>query len=194
MSRNLRDFTKTIYTMDGVVRRVADRDWDNQSPNDDWTAKQTLGHVIWGMKRIAAAINGEATPEEQAEEDVAGDRPVDSWDDVRENLLDALDHHGVLQKEIETPFGDMTVDEAIGKFIFDALTHAWDIAEATGVDAAIPDDLAEKALNVLMAFGDAVRGPGLFNDAVEVDDDAPVQDRFIAFGGRKPSSPLKMND
>lgn len=194
MSKNLRDFTKTIYTMDGVVRRVADNDWDNQSPNDEWTAKQTLGHVIWGMKRIAAAIKDDPTPEEQAEEDVAGDRPVDSWDDVRENLLDALDHHGVLQKEIETPFGDMTVDEALGKFIFDALTHAWDIAEATGVDAAIPEDLADKALSVLMAFGDAIRGPGLFDSEVKVADDASVQDRFIAFSGRKPASPLLVEE
>lgn len=193
MSKNLRDFTKTLYTMDGVVRRVADGDWDNQSPNDDWTAKQTLGHVIWGLKRIAAAINGDGVPAEQAEEDVAGDRPAESWADVRENLLDALDHHGVLQKEIETPFGEMTVDEAIGKFIFDALTHAWDIAEATGVDAAIPDELAEKALEVLMAFGDAIRGPGLFGDAVDVPDDAPAKDKFIAFGGRKPAGSLEMD-
>ena len=32
MSQNLRDYVKTIYTMDGVVRRVADGDWENQSP------------------------------------------------------------------------------------------------------------------------------------------------------------------
>ena len=186
MSKNLRDYTKTLYTLDGVVRRVAEADWDNQSPNSEWTAKQTLGHVIWGMKRMISAINGDAPPAEQAEADVAGDRPGDTWDGVRENLLDALDHHGVLQKEIETPFGDMTVDEAIGRFFFDALTHAWDIAKATGVDAAIPEDLAEKSLGILMALGDAVRGPGIFDEAVEVPQDAPIQDRFIAYSGRQP--------
>lgn len=187
MSKNLRDYTKTLYTMDGVVRRVADSAWDNQSPNDEWTAKQTLGHVIWGMKRMVAAINGDPVPAEQAEALVAGDQPADTWEGVRENLLDALDHHGVLQKEIETPFGDMTVDEALGRFLFDALTHAWDIAQATGVDAAIPEDLAEKALGVLMAFGDAVRGPGILAEAVEVPQDAPIQDRLIAYSGRKPA-------
>ena len=186
MSKNLQDYVKTIYTMDGVVRRVADKDWDNQSPNAEWSAKETLGHVIWGMKRMQSAITGDAPPAEQAEGEVAGDRPAETWDAVRENLLDALDHHGVLQKEIETPFGNMTMDEALGKFVFDALTHAWDIAQATGVDAAIPADLAEKGLSVLMAFGDAVRGPGVFDDAVEVDDDAPIQDKFIAYSGRQP--------
>lgn len=186
MSQNLRDYVKTLYTMDGVVRRVADGDWDNQSPNDEWTAKQTLGHVIWGMKRMINAINGDSPPAEQAEALVAGDRPADTWEGVRENLLNALDHHGVLQKEIETPLGDMTVDEALGRFLFDSLTHAWDIAQATGVDAAIPEDLAEKALTVLMAFGDAVRGPGILAEAVEVQDAAPVQDKLIAYSGRQP--------
>ena len=188
MSQNLRDYTKTLYTMDGVVRRVKDGDWDKQSPNRDWTAKQTLGHVMWGMKTITAAINGEERPGEQAEAAVAGDRPAESWDGVRENLLDALDSHGVLRKQIETPFGEMTVDEAIGKFFFDALTHAWDIAQATGVDAAIPEDLAEKGLKVLMAFGDAIRGPETgFDNAVDVPQDATPQDKLIAYTGRKPS-------
>lgn len=188
MSQNLRDYTKTLYTMDGVVRRVADTDWENQSPNTEWTAKQTLGHVIWGIKRITAAINDEPGPAEEPEDSVAGINPAATWDAVRENLLSALDHHGVLHKQIETPFGDMTVDEALGRFLFDSLTHAWDIAKATGVDAAIPEDLAEKALEVLMAFGDAVRGPGILADAVEVSDDAPIQDKLIAYSGRQPYS------
>jgi len=65
----------------------------------------------------------------------------------------------------------------------------WDgsFSEATGVDAAIPDDLAEKALSLLMAFGDAVRGPGIFGDAIDISDDAPIQDKLIAYSGRQPS-------
>ena len=59
---------------------------------------------------------------------------------------------------------------------------------ATGIEAAIPDDLAEKALAVLMAFGDAIRGPG-FDNAVDVDDDASAQDKLIAFSGRQPKAP-----
>ena len=187
MSQNLRDYTKTLYALDGVVQRVRDSDWDNQSPNPEWTARETLGHVIWGMKRLTSAVTGDDPPAEQAEAEVAGDSPQQTWDDVRDNLLDALDHHGVLHKMVESPFGEMTVDEALGRFLLDPLTHAWDIAQATGVDAAIPDDLSEKAIAVMMAFGDAIRGPGFFDDAVEVADDAPVTDKFIAYSGRQPS-------
>lgn len=48
-----------------------------------------------------------------------------------------------------------------------------------------PEDLAEKALNVLMALGDAIRGPG-FDEAVEVPEDASNTDKFIAYSGRQP--------
>lgn len=78
MSKDLQDYIKTIYTMDGVVRRVADKDWDNQSPNDEWSAKETLGHVIWGMKRMQSAITGDAPPAEQAEGEVAGEKPAET--------------------------------------------------------------------------------------------------------------------
>ena len=54
------------------------------------------------------------------------------------------------------------------------------------MDAAIPEDLATKALDVMYAFGDAVRGPGIFGDAVEVSQDAAPQDKLIAYSGRKP--------
>ena len=43
MSQNLRDYTKTLYTMDGVVRRVKHGDWDNQSPNDNGRPKKPSG-------------------------------------------------------------------------------------------------------------------------------------------------------
>ena len=78
MSKNLRDYTKTLYALDAVVNRVAGDDWDKQSPNEEWSARETLGHVIWGMRRIAAAINNEPEPAEQAEADVAGSDPVGS--------------------------------------------------------------------------------------------------------------------
>jgi uncharacterized protein (TIGR03086 family) len=186
MSRNLRAYTRALYTVDGVVRRVKESDWLKQSPNDDWSAKETLGHVIWGVRRIAAAARDEPTPDPQPEAVIPGDDPVMTWSSAMDNVLEALDHHGVLTKTIDTPFGEMTVDDAVGRFFTDPLTHAWDIAAATGVDAAIPEDLAERAIGILSALGDAIRGPGRFDDAIEVEETASTTDKFIALTGRQP--------
>ena len=186
MSENLRNYTKAIYTVDGVVRRLGKSDWDNQSPNENWSARETLGHVIWGMRRMANAVRDLDPPAEQAEADVAGVDPVATWEEVRDNLLEALDHRGVLSKEIVTPFGTMTVDDALGTFFSDPLTHAWDIARSAGIDPALPPELTRKALVLLQAAGDVLRGPGRLADPIEVDEVASDADKFIAFTGRDP--------
>lgn len=186
MSKNLRDYTKTLYALDGVVRRMRDGDWSKQSPNEDWTAKQTLGHVIWGIKRLTAAARGEDPPGEQLEDDIAGDLPALTWAAAMDNLLEALDRHGVLDKEIDSPLGTMTVDEALGRFFIDPLTHTWDIAKAAGVDAAIPDELAERAMRILDAAGDAIRGPGRYKQVVDIDPNESPVNKFVAITGRDP--------
>ena len=186
MSENLRAYTKSLYAVDGVVRRFKESDWAKQSPNEEWSAKETLGHLIWGTKRIAAAVRGETPPAPQPEVDVAGDDPVMTWSSALDNVLEALDQQGVLGKTIETPFGEMTVDEAIGRLLIDPVTHAWDLARTAGIEPAIPDDLAERAMAVLSAMGDAIRGPGRFDNAIDVEETASATDRLIAFTGRKP--------
>ena len=87
---------------------------------------------------------------------------------------------------METPFGEWIADEGQEGFVVSKVSVVWDIAQATGVDAAIPEDLAQKGLDVMYAFGDAVRGPGIFGDEVEVAQDAAPQDKLIAYSGRKP--------
>ncbi len=188
MSQNLRDYTKALYTVDGVVQRVDDDSWDNASPNEEWSAKETLGHVIWGLKRIANAARDAGDPPEQAEVDVAGSDPKASWTEAFDDVLEALDQRGVLAKVIETPFGTMSVDDAIGAFFVDPLTHAWDIAKAADVEPALPDDLSKKALAMLAAAGDALRRPGGLGPIVDVDEAASNADKFIATTGRTPSN------
>ncbi len=186
MSENLRTYTKTLYAMDAVVRRVPDEAWDNPSPCDGWSAKEALGHTIWGLKRMTADLNGSAAPAEQAEADVAGADPVSSWTTAMDDMLAALDRKDVLSQTTSTPFGEMPVDNAIGALFLDPLTHAFDVATAAGIDHAMPTDLAEKALAVMRPFGDGLRSPGLFGAEVEVAEDASIVDRFIAFTGRQP--------
>lgn len=186
MSENLRTYTKALYALDGVVRRVKDDDWDNQSPNEDWSAKETLGHVIWGVRRMANAMRDLDAPAEQPEAEVAGADPAAAWNAALDDVMEALDQRGVLTKVVTTPFGEMSVDDAIGFLFADPLTHAWDIAKAAGVDAALPDDLSRKATALLSAAGEAIRGPGMMSEPIEVSEAASSADKFVAITGRKP--------
>ena len=84
--------------------------------------------------------------------------------------------------------GRQTFEQAVDRFLsFDLLIHGWDLARATGqddrMDPADVDRLAEAA----KGFGDKMRGPGAFGEAVEPPPGADEQDELLAFLGRDPN-------
>ena len=187
MSENLRKYQHCLWTLDAVVQRVPADAWSNATCNEEWNAAETLGHVVWGLRRLTNACHGEPPPEPMAEGDVVGDDPVGVWDAARDGVLEALDQEGVLQRTGATPFGEMPIGQFIGLVRVDLATHAWDIGRATGTAPHIPDAMAEEFAAALAALGEALRGPGMMAAAVEVADDAPAVDRFIALTGRDPA-------
>ncbi len=186
MSENLRNFHKAIYALDAVVRRTPDDAWDNQSACTEWTAREVLGHVIWGLTNVANRAYGEDPPPQQPEADVAGVDPRATWSEARDRVLAALDRPGVLQRVETTPFGEMAVDDFLGFYPYDPLAHAWDIAQASGIDPALPVELCEAGLAGLAAIGDGLRGPGAMGPAVAIEDDADIVAKFLAISGRNP--------
>lgn len=186
MSQNLRNFQKALFTVDAVVRRTPDDAWDNQSGCADWTAREVLGHVIWGITNMANRIDGGDAPPQQPEADVAGPDPVASWVAARDRVLEALDRQGSLQIVAPTPFGEMAVDDFLAFYPLDPLAHSWDIAQASGIDPALPPELCEVGYAGLAAMGDNLRGPGLMGPAIDIGDDADIEARFLAMSGRDP--------
>jgi uncharacterized protein (TIGR03086 family) len=185
MSENLRTYTKAIYTMDAVVQRAADSAWDQQSPCVEWTARQVLGHFIWGVQRLTSVAADGPSPAEQPEADVAGVDPAATWAATRDALFVALDHKGALDREIVGPFGPSTVDDFLGIHSIECLLHTWDVATAVGVEPHLPRDIAAAGAAGLASAGDGLRGPGLFGPAVEVSSDDPVV-QFLTIAGRDP--------
>jgi hypothetical protein len=66
------------------------------------------------------------------------------------------------------------------------LGHAWDLAQATGVEVHGSDDVAEASMAVIGSNADMLRSIGLMGDPVAVADDAPAYVRFLALTGRHP--------
>lgn len=186
MSLNLRDFTKATYTFDAVVQRVPADAWERRSPCEEWTAREVLGHVVWGMQRITAGALGHDAPAERPEAESAGDDPVATWNEAMRATLTALDQQGVLDRTVTTSFGTATIDAVLGFYPADLLAHAWDIATTAGQDAHLPADLCERFAVGIAAAGDGVRGPGRMAEPVAVAAGADAPTRFIAQTGRTP--------
>ncbi len=187
MSDNLRIYQRCVFVLDAVVQRVPESAWDIATCNPEWTVRETLGHAIWGMNRLAADASGQPIPSRIPEAEVAGADPAATWNGARDHVLTALDRQGVLQQMRETVFGTMTIGNLVGFVGVDLTTHAWDIGQAIGIDPCIPVDLAETFTQGLLTMGDTLRVPGGLGSAVEVDSDASSVATFIGLTGRDPT-------
>ena len=183
MSENSRRYIHALYTLDAVARRVPAGGWDNPSCCEGWTAREVAGHAVWVVRTTGAATGNMAPPEAQSEAEVAGDDPAATVAAAVADTIAALDQQGALQHVAATPFGEMTVDAFLGTIWVDPLTHAWDIADATGLEHGIDEATAQAAHATLAPIAELLRGPGRFDDEIEVEGDAI--DRFIGFTGRR---------
>lgn len=186
MSEHLRNFVKSVYALDAVVQRAPADAWHRPSPCTEWTAREVLGHVIWGLDNIASRASGGDAPAERSEAEVAGPDPVETWNQTRDAVLEALDRDGALQQVFVSPFGEMSIDGFLGFYPSDVLAHTWDIATAMQIEPHLPVDLCERGAIGLAAAGDSLRRPGLMAAAVPVAGDADALTRFIALSGRNP--------
>jgi uncharacterized protein (TIGR03086 family) len=186
MSENLRMYTKAVYGFDHVMRTVPEGTWDRPSPCEGWTALDVAGHAMGVVAMIRAFAEGTAPQHHDGPpRDITGADPHATWAELRDGVLEALDHQGVLQRVVPSPFGPMPLDTLIGTLLVDTLVHSWDLARATGADERLDPGLVERAHGVLAQLGDGIRGPGMFDPVVTTSDAASAQDRFIAFTGRR---------
>ena len=184
MSANLRRFTKAVYGMDAVVRRVPDDAWDGDSPCAGWTARQVVAHQVGVLDGVAGFARGGEVRMPEMPEDVSD--PVGLWARCRDEVLEALDHEGALQRHDAYWFGPMTIDELIGVVQWDPLTHAWDLCRATGQEHVPDHGLAEASIATIEPMASTLRKWRLVGEPVDVPEGAPAMDRFLGLVGRDP--------
>lgn len=186
MSEHLREYVASVYELGRVIRAVPTGAWDTASPCDGWTARQVAGHAMGVVSNVGAKL-GAAEPVDPfgAVDAIAGTEPDASFRRIRATTLAALDRPGSLATPVSSSLGDMVLDDYLVSMTNDAFIHAWDIARATGGDDRLDPDLLT-VVAARMMHTDVPRRAGRYDQAVAIDDAAPLQDRFIAFTGRTP--------
>ena len=131
---------------------------------------------------IAGIARG--TPADSAGHPVVGD-PQSDWVDARDDVLEALDQPGALQREVGTPWGHLVVDRFVGLVVVDPLLHTFDLAKASGQAVLLDEDLAAAGYVQLKKAGEMIRGER-FGPAVHSASDASITDKLISIAGRIP--------
>ena len=182
MTKNVRDFTRSVYLMDAVVRRVPDKAWTMSSPCEGWTARDVVGHVSGVLTAAAQMVISGVMVMPETSPDLADPEIV--WTRARDSIFSAIDEPGALEREGTFWFGPMSVDDLIGVVLWDPLTHAWDVATAVGIDPHLDEDLARVAFDRISSLRGRLSDMGLLGPELQVPDDASAIDRYLGLVGR----------
>jgi len=133
---------------------------------------------------VFAALLADEPPPPRPVADYVEDNPVGAYRDSAVALQAASDQPGVLERSYHGPLGTATGAERLQIRLYDLLAHGWDLAQATGQSAELPDDLDEQSLAfVCTQLTDQTRA-GRFGPAQIVAERGPAIERLVAFLGR----------
>ncbi|HEX7165372.1 MAG TPA: TIGR03086 family metal-binding protein [Acidimicrobiales bacterium] len=151
---------------------------DGSTPCEEWNVRALVNHMIEVQHwlRGAATEGASGGPADPPPDRVGTDAAAD-YEAARQGTLAVLREPGAAEK----------AGMFLGICFVDQLMHGWDVAKATGQDATMPEDLAATAFSVIDGRMDdpSMRGKN-FKPRIEVPDDAPVQHKLLAYGGRGP--------
>lgn len=166
------------------VKNVSAADLSNPTPCSEFDVRGLLNHMIGGLAMLTTAARGDKAEIPQGEQ--FGSDPGGVYDERRGALMQALHGEGALERNWEMPFGSIPGAMMAQIAFMEHLTHAWDIARATGQDATLPTTLVTECLDVVTPMDAMLRIPGVCGPAVSVPDESSLQDKLIAFLGRNP--------
>jgi uncharacterized protein (TIGR03086 family) len=166
LDKIVQNYRRSLAVMDAAVRGADPDRWDDQSPCEDWTAREVLGHAITFIRNAVTLAGDGAAPDFHAPVDfasVAGDDPLDSWIAACELVeTELLTRPERLVAVRMTPLGaEMPIATLLTYQGMDPVVHGWDVATATGTTSEIPDDLAELYLGRFAPVADQIRAGGL---------------------------------
>lgn len=175
------------------VAAVQPGQWSNQSPCEDWSARDVVGHIVDMHAAMLRPLDRELRPAPSVEDDTLG-----AFRSARADVEVVLDDLVLAGAECDTPAGRVTAEQHIDQVVSDDLVlHGWDLARATGQDDTMDPDDVERIWSATTSLPnellDKMRtpeafGPGVvvFGPEVKVPPDAPLQDRLLGLIGRDP--------
>ncbi|MFC4128211.1 TIGR03086 family metal-binding protein [Nocardia rhizosphaerae] len=158
----------------------------NPTPCSEFDVATLIGHLQAVVRRIGVVVAGEpfdSVPSMRTSTDW-----VTEWADGRTATDAVLAVDANLDRVVRVPWGEVPARAAVGAYIGELTTHAWDLAMATGRRDQLDDSLAELVLPATLSTIPEQRGEGIpFAPIVPVPEDAPAYDRVVAWSGRNPA-------
>jgi len=161
-----------------VYSSVGDDHWDRRTPCEEWNVRELVDHTLeW--QATGGALLGAPT--------AAGD----DWETIREAYAMHLSDQSNLEGTV-AEFAGIPKHELAAFLIGDLLIHSWDLARSIGADETLPPAAVEATMTGLqhvppeLLRGRNPLGQPMMGPAVQVSEAASLQERMLAFTGRRP--------
>ncbi|MCB0957823.1 MAG: hypothetical protein KDB12_16850, partial [Ilumatobacter sp.] len=153
------------------------------SPCEGWAARDVVRHLVDWVPGFFGGAGAPLTTGPSVDEDPAG-----AWRILGDQLQALLDDPVAAARHVTAgPMGEMTLADAIDRLVTgDVHIHTWDVARACRLDKTLDAEVTADMLAGMAPMDAALRASGHFGPKVDVPADAPVQDRLLAFVGRRP--------
>jgi uncharacterized protein (TIGR03086 family) len=158
---------------------LGDDDWVASTNCGSWNVREMVEHAV-DYQRMYGRFLG-AGPGVETE---LGDDPAAAWTEIRDALIAIYESPGTLERSFDfLPFGELVADQ-IAAPITDLVIHTWDIARATATDESLPDDICAFVLDGLRSVEEIIRGPGLYEAAIDPPPGASIATQMLCYAGR----------
>jgi uncharacterized protein (TIGR03086 family) len=165
----------------GIVGNLSDADLGRPTPCANFDVAGILEHMIGGASAFAPGFRGDGSVPNPPTDGSVFDR----WNAAMGALIESVHTDGAQDNKISSPFGEVTGAYFARYVALDGITHAWDLATATGQAFAPPealvaevDGFAHELLQPEMRDGDTFAHP------TDPPADATPIERLVAFTGR----------
>jgi uncharacterized protein (TIGR03086 family) len=136
--------TRALSAVGHLIAGIRDNQWSAPTPCTDWTVHDLVKHLVGVNLAFVALLSDQAPPDRGT--DHLGDDPAGAYRDSGVAVQAAFEQPGVLERTYHGPLGAASGAEQLPIRIVDLLAHGWDLAQATGQPAELPEGLADQAL------------------------------------------------
>jgi uncharacterized protein (TIGR03086 family) len=170
-----------------LVANVKADQLGDPSPNEGWSVRDLLNHVVAGNWWAEELAGGKTIEEvgDRLDGDVLGDDPAAAYHRSAAAAAAVFEKPGALDAPCAVSYGPVPGSVYAGHRFIDVLIHGWDLAKATGQDPTLDPALVDAAWEVLQPQLAPLQASGAFGTRIDVPDDADPQTRLLAELGRR---------
>ena len=130
------------------ARRLAEvADWDAPTPDDEWTVRDLVAHVIEEQQWVPYLLAGETIEKAKKQIEPLRDDLRGEWELYSFAATTAWSESSPEQR-VHLSYDEVTMADYLREQVSDVAIHTWDLARAVGADEELDSELVEAVWSV----------------------------------------------